>query len=81
MPRLNSFKWSVLPLLVGFGSLLCNRRKDTTKFRKLAIFCEKISTVPPNPPFSNYQVHDQSKKGSNDAVLVQVCSEFIRIDL
>ncbi len=41
LPRLNSLKWSVLPLSVGFGSFLCNRRKDTTKFWKLAIFSKK----------------------------------------
>ncbi len=42
LPRLNLLKWSVLPLSVGFGSFLCNRRKDTTKFRKLAIFSKSI---------------------------------------
>ncbi len=41
LPRLNSLQWSVLRWSVGFGSLLYNRRKDTTKFRKLAIFSKK----------------------------------------
>ncbi len=50
LPRLNSLKWSVLPWSVGFGSLLCNRRKDTTKFRKLAIFSKKSVQCPPPPP-------------------------------
>jgi hypothetical protein len=39
--------------------------------------------VPPHPPplFLITKYMSSQKKGSNDAVLIQVCSEFIRIEL
>ncbi len=39
------FGLSGLLVSVGFGSLLCNRRKGTIKFRKLAIFSPKKIVV------------------------------------
>jgi hypothetical protein len=36
LPRLNELKVAGLPVSIGFGWLLCNRRKD--KFRKFALF-------------------------------------------
>ncbi len=77
LPRLNSLKWSVLLLSVGFGSLLCRRRKDTTKFRKLAIFSKKSVQCPPTLPI--FWFHEQSKKEAMMLSLVQVRSEFTMI--
>ena len=46
---------------------------------KIGDIFEKISKVPPTPPFSNYQVHEQSKKEATMLSLVQLCSELIMV--
>jgi hypothetical protein len=42
LPRLNKLKVAGLPVSIGFGWLLCNRRKD--KFRKFAIFSKNYTS-------------------------------------
>jgi hypothetical protein len=48
------------------------------KISKIGDIFEKISTVPPpTPPFSNYQVHEQSKKEATMLSLVQYVQSLL----
>ncbi len=46
-----------LPASVGFGSLLCNQRKDALKFQKLSIFSFEVQNALLKTPWLKGQCH------------------------